>query len=92
MELKRIGYADCYHGLIKLILEKDNIPSCLMNTRSWGIEYRGNEIIDIERSHFNARLERYFNFQVSREIYDTAEEYIERIRYTLRQQRYHTLI
>ncbi len=92
MELKRVEYADCYHGLLKLILENDGIASCFMNTRSWGIEYKENEFFDIERSHFNARLEKYFGFKVLRELYNTADEYIGRIKEALALENSHVLI
>lgn len=89
---RRIDYADCYQGLIKLILEEEKLPTCYMNTESWGFFYDENVMFDINRFQFNSLLKRYYGLEISRVILPTAEAYIDAIKAYLSNGSFYVLI
>lgn len=87
-----MDYADCYQGLIRLIIENNQLPSCFMNICSWGFELKDGKSFDIPKNRFKDLLYKYYGLKKKDCYWLSGQEYIRLIRENINDENKYVLL
>ena len=77
---KKVDYADCFQGLIRLIIENKGLSPSVMNVSTWGFEYSEGVDFDIPKKSLFGVLEKYYGLRSRRFYLKSYDEYMDNIR------------